>query len=216
MATSNEPPRQQQQQQQQQQEPHHARSTSYSLPQATPTGHLVPPDPFPTVTRAPPTLPAPPKEQLPPVTWLSLPQKPQLAILALVRVVDFYQVASLQAYMFHQLKSFSPDAPDSKISLQAGVLQGVFTSAQIVTAILWGRIADARWAGRKNVLLIGLFGTGVSCVGLAYSRTFSQACGWRVLGGAINGTVGAARTMLAETVEKRYHSRAFLLLPAAF
>ena len=157
-----------------------------------------------------------PEKKAAPVSWRTLPNKKQLAILAGVRVVDFFQVASLQTYMFHQLKSFNPSLPDSKISLQAGVMQGVFTSAQIVTAILWGRIADASWAGRKNVLLIGLMGTALSCIGVGYSTTFEHAVMFRLLGGAINGTVGAARTMVAESVDKRYHSRAFLLLPIAF
>jgi len=158
----------------------------------------------------------PQPKKLAPVTWASLPHKKQLAILALVRVVDFFQVASFQAYMFHQLKSFDPSLPDSTISFQTGVLQGVFTSAQIVTAIIWGRIADASWAGRKFVLLVGLIGTGLSCIGVGYSRTFAVAAIFRMLGGALNGTVGAARTMIAETVDKRYHPRAFLLLPLAF
>ena len=157
-----------------------------------------------------------PPRKAAPVTWASLPHKKQLAILALVRVVDFFQVASLQAYMFHQLKSFDPDLPDSTISFQTGVLQGVFTSAQIVTAIVWGRVADASWAGRKFVLLVGLIGTGLSCIGVGYSRTFAVAAVFRMLGGASNGTVGAARTMIAETVDKKYHPRAFLLLPLAF
>lgn len=38
------------------------------------------------------------------VTWLSLPHKGQLFILFLCRFVDFLQVASLQAYVFYQLK----------------------------------------------------------------------------------------------------------------
>ena len=117
-------------------------------------------------------------------------------MIASVRVVDFFQVASLQAFMFHQLQSFAPSAPDSEISFQTGVLQGVFTSAQIFTGIVWGRVADAPWAGRKTVLLIGLIGTGFSCVGLAFARSFAVAVAWRCLGGAINGTVGAARTTL--------------------
>lgn len=152
----------------------------------------------------------------PPVSWLSLPHKHQLAIITSVRVVDFYQVASLQAFMFHQLQSFNPTAPDSEISFQTGVLQGVFTLAQIFTGVIWGRVADAPWGGRKFVLLIGLLGTGISCVGIAFARSFAAAVAWRFLGGAINGTVGAARTALAETVDKKYHSRAFLLLPLAF
>lgn len=38
------------------------------------------------------------------VTWMSLPHKGQLAILFMCRFVDFLQVASLQAYVFYQLK----------------------------------------------------------------------------------------------------------------
>lgn len=48
----------------------------------------------------PPVKPAAPG----PVTWLSLPRKGQLFILFLCRFVDFLQVASLQAYVFYQLK----------------------------------------------------------------------------------------------------------------
>jgi len=145
-----------------------------------------------------------------------MPNKPQLAILALSRFVDFFQMAALQTYMVHQLKSFDPSLPDSTISHQAGVLQGSFTAAQIITSILWGRAADQPGVGRKLVLNIGLIGTGITMLGVGFSTTYSQAVFWRVLGGAVNGTVGSARTMVAECVDKRWHPRAFLLLPAAF
>lgn len=38
------------------------------------------------------------------VTWMSLPHKGQLLVLFLCRFVDFLQVATLQAYIFYQLK----------------------------------------------------------------------------------------------------------------
>lgn len=152
-----------------------------------------------------------------PVTWMSLPHKGQLALLGLCRVFDFLQIASLQAYMFYQLKSFDPNLSDSDVATQAGILQGAFTAAQFATAIPWGRVADAEWGGRKFVLLVGLCGTAVSCLGVAYSTSFAQAVFWRSFGGAINGTVGIIRTMIAENVkEKKYHSRAFLILPIGF
>lgn len=151
-----------------------------------------------------------------PASWSTMPNKGQLAILAFSRVVDFFQQASLQTYMVHQLKSFDETLPDPTISYQAGVLQGSFTAAQIITSILWGRAADAPSCGRKTVLLIGLVGTGFSMIGIGFSSSFTQAVMWRLIGGGINGSVGAARTMVAESVPKSYHSRAFLLLPAAF
>ena len=152
-----------------------------------------------------------------PVTWMSLPRKGQLALLGLCRVFDFLQIASLQAYMFYQLKSFDENLSDSDVATQAGILQGAFTAAQFATAIPWGRVADAEWGGRRFVLLVGLIGTAVSCLGVAFSTSFAQAVFWRSFGGAINGTVGIIRTMIAENVkEKKYHSRAFLILPIGF
>ncbi|KAI1114109.1 MFS transporter [Nemania sp. NC0429] len=152
-----------------------------------------------------------------PVTWMSLPRKDQLMILFLCRLVDFLQVASLQAYVFYQLKSFDDSLSDAQISSQAGILQGAFTGAQVLTAFLWGRVADASWCGRKPVLYIGLFGTAISCIGYGFATSFWVAAFWRAAGGGINGTVGIIRTMIAEiTVERKYQSRAFLILPISF
>lgn len=125
-----------------------------------------------------------------PVTWMSLPRKDQLAILFLGRLVDFLQVASMQAYVFYQLKSFDASLSDAQISQQAGLLQGCFTGAQVLTAILWGKAADARWCGRKTVLVVGLGGTALSCLGYGFATSFFWAALWRAFGGAINGTVG--------------------------
>jgi hypothetical protein len=129
-----------------------------------------------------------PKPQ--PVTWLSLPRKSQLFILFLCRLFDFLQVASLQAYLFYQLKAFDPSLSDASISSQAGIIQGCFTGAQVATAMLWGKAADSSSGGRKIVLLVGLVGTAVSCLGYGFATTFVQAAIWRAFGGAINGTVG--------------------------
>ncbi|KAI9815961.1 MAG: hypothetical protein M1827_001953 [Pycnora praestabilis] len=155
------------------------------------------------------------KEKL--VTWSSLPNKGQLAVLTMARLSEPLTQTSLQAYMFYQLKSFDPSLSDSTIASQAGIMQGSFTAAQFMTAIMWGRIADANWGGRKRVLLIGLLGTCISCVGFGFSRSFSQAMIFRSLGGALNGNVGVMRTLISEIIkEKKYQSRAFLLLPICF
>ena len=152
----------------------------------------------------------------PPPTWYNMPNKGQLAILACSRFVDFFQMAALQTFMVHQLRSFDPELPDPTIFHQAGILQGAFTASQIVSSILWGRAADQPQVGRKLVLNIGLIGTGFGCIGVAFSKTYGQAVFWRLMSGAINGTVGSARTMVAECTPKPWHPRAFLLLPAAF
>lgn len=111
-----------------------------------------------------------------PVTWRTLPHRRQLIILTLARLSEPLVQTSLQvwlssplyktianvwqAYMFYQLKSFDETLPASTIAAQAGLLASSFTGAQFLTAMMWGRISDADWGGRKMVLLIGLFGTG--------------------------------------------------------
>ena len=142
-------------------------------------------------------------EKAGPVQWRDLPNKGQLAILTLARLSEPLTQTSLQAYMFYQLKSFDEALPDSTIAAQAGILQGSFTGAQFLTAILWGRAADADWGGRKKVLLVGLFGTCVSCVGFGFSRSFAQAVFFRVLGGVLNGNVGVMRTMISEIIKEK-------------
>ena len=121
---------------------------------------------------------------------MSLPRKDQLTILFLARLVDFLQLASLQAYVFYQLKSMDKSLSDAQISQQAGLLQGCFTGAQVMTAMLWGKAADASWCGRKWVVILGLAGTAVSCIGYGFATTFFWAAFWRAFGGAVNGTVG--------------------------
>ncbi|KAI0853097.1 MFS general substrate transporter [Daldinia vernicosa] len=151
------------------------------------------------------------------VAWRDLPKKKQLVVITLARLSEPLVQTSLQSYMFYQLRWFDPSLPDSTISSQAGILHASFTAAQFFTAMMWGRVADSTWAGRKTVIMIGLFGTLISCLGYGFSTSFSQALLFRALGGATNGNVGVMRTMISEIVrEKKYQSRAFLILPMTF
>ncbi|KAL9057695.1 MAG: hypothetical protein Q9162_002169 [Coniocarpon cinnabarinum] len=152
-----------------------------------------------------------------PIAWSSLPKKDQLFILTLARLAEPIVQTSLASYMFFMLKSFDTTLPDSRISSQAGLLAGSFTFAQCLTAVLWGRLADKAWMGRKNVLIIGLIGTFVSSIGFGFSRNLSSAIFFRSLGGALNGNVGVMRTMISELiVEKKYQTKAFLIMPVTF
>lgn len=152
-----------------------------------------------------------------PVAWSSLPKKGQLAVLTIARLSEPLSERSLAAYMFFQLKWFNPSAPDSTITTQGGLLTAAFAAAQFFTAVWWGRAADTPWIGRKKVLLVGLTGTAIATFGVGFSKTFYQALFFRLLAGALNGNIGVMRTMLSEIIkEKKYQSRAFLLLPMCF
>lgn len=130
-----------------------------------------------------------------PVSWSSLPRKDQLFILTLARLAEPVVQTSLGAYMFFMLKSFDPELSDANISARAGILTASFTFMQCLTAVIWGTLADKEWMGRKNVLIIGLAGTLVSCLGFGFSRSFYAAVFFRGFGGALNGNVGVMRTV---------------------
>ncbi|EMC99751.1 hypothetical protein BAUCODRAFT_63253 [Baudoinia panamericana UAMH 10762] len=169
--------------------------------------------------------PAPPpstdKKRDGPISWSALPAKDQLAILTLARLAEPLAQTSLQAYMFYQLKSFhapgQPPPSDDTVARQAGILSASFAGSQFLTAIIWGRLADSAWFGRKRVILIGVLGTAIGTVGFGFSSSFAMAVFWRCMGGMLNGNIGVMRTMISEIVrEKKYQSRAFLLMPMTF
>lgn len=165
--------------------------------------------------------PAPVEAKPQPISWSSLPKKGQLAILTLARLSEPLTQTSLQSYMFYQLKSFTlPDGSepsDSTVARQAGILAAAFTGAQFMTAMMWGRLADSERMGRKRVILIGLLGTTVGSLGFGFAKSFHAAVFWRCVGGVLNGNIGVMRTMISEMVkEKKFLSRAFLLMPMTF
>lgn len=49
---------------------------------------------------------------------------------------------------------------------------------------------------------MGLFGTAISCVGSAFSRSFYQMILFRVIAGLLNGTVGVVLVPFANKVFK--------------
>lgn len=152
-----------------------------------------------------------------PPSWSELPKKDQLAILTLVRLAEPISQTSMHAYMFTMIKWFDETLSDGDVAAKAGLLAASFEAAEAVTGVLWGRLADKAWMGRKRILLIGISGSFASIVGFGFSKTFYMALFYRCVGGAMNGNVSVMRTMVSEIVDnKRYQTKAFLLLPVTF
>ena len=57
----------------------------------------------------------------------------------------------------------------------------------------------------------------LSTIGFGFSHSFAMAVFFRCLGGILNGNIGVMRTMISEIIkEKKFQSRAFLLMPMTF
>ena len=152
-----------------------------------------------------------------PISWRSLPRKDQLFVITLARLSEPLTQTSLGSYLFYQLQSFDKTLPDATIAYQAGIINAAFPFAQFLTAMLWGRVADSEHGGRKRVIYFGLLGTMCSIIGFGFSQSFPMAVACRCLGGVLNGNIGVMRTMISEIIkEKKYQSRAFLILPMTF
>ncbi|CAL3973201.1 hypothetical protein PZA11_005500 [Diplocarpon coronariae] len=153
----------------------------------------------------------------PPVTWMSLPHKRQLLILALCRLAEPLSNTCLLPYLYYLIRSLQTGDTTSpaSISRQAGLLVALFALAQFATSVPWASFANHY--GRKPTIVLGLALSIISNVGFGFATTLPAVMGWRVLAGIGNGNIGVMRTMTAEiVVERKYQSRAFLLLPLVF
>ena len=150
------------------------------------------------------------------ITWLSLPHKSQLFILAMCRLSEPLSNTCLLPYLYYLMRSLqSSSSTSGETSCTAGFLVALFALSQFATSMPWARLAD-RW-GRKQVIVIGLVGSIVSNLGFGFAKSIPALMFWRLVAGVANGNIGVMRTMTAEIVkEKKYQSRAFLLLPLIF
>ncbi|KAI9704894.1 MAG: hypothetical protein M1836_006674 [Candelina mexicana] len=102
--------------------------------------------------------------------------------------------------------------PAAQIGKWAGITTAIFSLAQCLTGIIWGRASDQ--FGRKPVILLGLSCTMVTSIFFGFSQTLAWAIVARTLAGLGNGNVGIIRTMVAEIVpQKDLQPRAFSIMP---
>lgn len=108
--------------------------------------------------------------------------------------------------------------------------ESLFFISESLTVLKWSRLSDR--IGRKPVLMIGLFGVGLSmlCFGLSTSfwtlvvRSVNLICvdGWvflynepnsRCICGMLNGNSGVMRSMMGELTDSTNMAQGFALIP---
>ncbi|KAM3088650.1 hypothetical protein ACMFMG_000286 [Clarireedia jacksonii] len=132
-----------------------------------------------------------------------LPAK-QLAILEPVALTSVFP------YLPEMIESFGVEKKN--VAMWAGITSSVFSIAQCMTAVMWGRASDK--FGRKPTILTALTATMISSILWGMSVSLPMAIMARALHGACNGNVGIIRTMVAEMVpQKELQPRAFSIMP---
>lgn len=101
----------------------------------------------------------------------------------------------------------------SLTSMQMSSLIIIWAVSQLITAPLWGRLADK--IGRKPVLLFGVFGFGVAFVILVFAQNYWQLLVLRLIGAALSsGTHPAVFSMVADQTEKKDRSQSIAKMGA--
>ncbi|KAK0384126.1 hypothetical protein NLU13_8215 [Sarocladium strictum] len=136
--------------------------------------------------------------------------KSQLTILAVVRFAEPLAFTSVNPYLPAMIRSFG--VPQNKVAKWAGLTASVFSFAQSLTAVAWGKAADHY--GRKPILISGLMCTMLCFIAWGMSSSLPMAISIRAIQGGSNGNVGIIRTMVAEMVpQKELQPRAFSIMP---
>lgn len=136
-----------------------------------------------------------------PASWLTLPKKRQLILLALCRLVEPISQTSVLSYLYYFLHSLDPSLPPAMLSRQAGYLASAFAVCMFLTGWFWGRVADK--IGRKKVVLIGLTSTAVASIVFGFSESYRGLVVARCLAGLMDANIAILRTMITETVVDR-------------
>merc|ERR1712225_66008 len=125
---------------------------------------------------------------------MSLPNKPQLFILALCRLSEPLSNTCLLPYLYYLIRSLQTGDTTSQasISRQAGLPVSLFALSQFATSVPWASFANHY--GRKRTIIIGLVLSIASNIGFGFSTTIPAVMCWRVLAGIGNGNIGVMRT----------------------
>ncbi|KAK5634909.1 hypothetical protein RRF57_010620 [Xylaria bambusicola] len=119
-------------------------------------------------------------------------------------------MTSVYPYLPEMIASFGVERKD--VAKWAGATSAVFSVAQSLTAVPWGRASDK--FGRKPIIMTGLFCTMCFFLAWGVSTSLKMAIIIRALQGACNGNVGIIRTMVAEMVQEReLQPKAFSIMP---
>ncbi|KAL9053088.1 MAG: hypothetical protein Q9162_005010 [Coniocarpon cinnabarinum] len=137
----------------------------------------------------------------------------QLAVLAVVALVEQTALNSIAPYLAAMVASF-PDVDPDQVGIYFGLVASSFALAQFATNFFWGWLSDK--VGRKPVILLGTTLTAACMIAFGCSRRMWQAMLAQALMGLFNGNQGVVSTCLGEITDRSNQSRAFTYLPVVY
>lgn len=93
-------------------------------------------------------------------------------------------------------------------------LVAVYSLMQFAFAPWWGQLSDR--IGRRPVLLIGLFGSGISYLWFGFAATLTGLFAARILAGVMGANIGVAQAYVADVTRPEDRARGMGIIGAAF
>ena len=114
----------------------------------------------------------------------------------------------------YMVQDFYPTASDASLSRRTGLLASLSNLSMFVSSIPWGLVTDKR--GRRPVLNVGNWSAAVTVLLLGFAPNYGFACACRVVGGLLNGTLGAMKAVIADVTDDTNAPLAFSALSVAW
>ncbi|KAJ7510515.1 major facilitator superfamily domain-containing protein [Mycena galericulata] len=137
--------------------------------------------------------------------------KLQLSIILLIQICEPLASQSIYPYINQLVSELDITGGDEKkVGYYAG-LESLFFLTESMTVLQWSRASDH--VGRKPILLIGLFGTGLSILCFGMSRTFWALVVSRCLCGLLNGNIGVMKSAIGDLTDRTNRAQGYAFLP---
>eukprot|EP01052_Picozoa_sp_SAG31_P035403 SAG31_NODE_4266_length_3393_cov_4.735883_4_plen_295_part_00 len=99
---------------------------------------------------------------------------------------------------------------DANAGLYVGLLASSYFWAQFAAAFVWGALPLK--FGCKRCMIFSSVAVGVSLIGFGMSESYAAACGWRLVGGLLNGNMPVVKSYLAKITDKSNQAKGFSVL----
>ena len=135
-------------------------------------------------------------------------RKRQLLIIFVTVFIDLIGFGIIIPLSPYLAREFGADA------LDVGLLMAIYSGMQFIFSPFWGRLSD-KW-GRRPIILLSLFGAGLSHLLFAFSGSLMLLFVARALAGIFGANISTAMAYIADITDEKNRSKGMGLIGAAF
>lgn len=132
----------------------------------------------------------------------------KLLFLALATALAIFAMGIIIPIIPFYLKSLGGEAQ------HAPYIYSIFSLAALLSSPLWGSLSDKY--GRKQIMLIALFGTALSYGWLSVANDIWHVYGARAMAGLTAGWMATSQAYIADVTDKKHRAKGMGLMGAAF